>query len=81
MLVAAAMGAVHLTFAVESMGGLSSTVQQLLREIQLCEQRLLVAGLLHLVDSIVIVVQCCNGMVLRASADREMQTALGAEAA
>ena len=85
-LVAEAMDAVRLPFAVESMGGLSETAQQLIREIHhsastQCTWRDADTIGTHLVDSIAIAVQRCTGMTLRASLEREMQLAMGAQAA
>ena len=78
--VAEAMCAVHLPFAVETMGGLSETAQQLIREIHHsasthCPWRDANAIGTHLVDSIAIAVQRCTGM------ERERGTAMGAQAA
>ena len=85
-LVAEAMDAVHLPFAVETMGGLSETAQQLIREIHHsasthCTWRDADAIGTHLVDSIAIAVQRCTGMALSASLEREMQLVMGAQAA
>lgn len=85
-LVAEAMGATHLPFAVETMGGLSESAQQLIREIHHsasthCSWRDADAIGTHLVDSIAIAVQRCTGMALQASMDREMELAMGARAA
>ena len=82
----AAMGARHLPFAVESMGGLSETARSMIREIhnaaeQHCTWREARTIGAHLVDAVAISVQCCIGMALRASRQREMKAALGAEAA
>ena len=84
--VATEMQAVHLPFAVETMGGLSESAQQLLREIHHsasthCTWRDADAIGSHLLDSVSIAVQKCTGMALRASAEREMTRALGARAA
>ena len=82
----AAMGAVHLPFAVETMGGLSESAQRLIREIhhaarEHCTWR--DADLIgtHLVDSIAIAVQRCSGMALRASLEKERRIAMGSAAA
>ena len=80
------MDAVHLPFAIESMGGLSETAQQLIREIHHaasthCTCRDANAIGTHLVDSIAIAVQRCTGMALSASLEREMQLAMAAQAA
>ena len=71
------------TFAVETMGGLRKTAQQLLREIHHaassgCTWR--DAGDIgsHLVDSIAIAVQRCNGRALQASVEMEARVAMGA---
>ena len=83
--VAEDMGAVHLPFAVESMGGLSESAQQLIREIHHsasthCSWRdATVIGTL-LVDSIAIAVQRCTGMALQTSMARGHEVALGASA-
>ena len=84
--VATAMRAVHLPFAVESMGGLSQSAQQLLREIHNaaasgCSWRDAEDIGIHLVDSIAIAVQRCNGMALQASVVMEARVALGPAAA
>ena len=84
--VAEQMGAVHLPFAVESMGGLSESAQQLIREVHHsvgshCTWRDANAVGRHLVDAIAMAVQRCTGMALQASADREMRVAMGVGAA
>ena len=68
------------------MGGLSDTAQRLLREIHHaassgCTWR--DAGDIgnHLVDSIAVAVQRCNGKALQASMEREARVALGVAAA
>ena len=80
------MHAVHLPFAVESMGGLSTTAQRLLREIHdaassgcTCRDAADIGS--HLVDTIAIAVQRCNGTALQASMEMEVRVALGAAAA
>jgi len=83
---ARAMHAVHLPFAVETMGGLSDTAQQLIREIHHsagnhCTWRDADAIGTHLVDSIAIAVQRCTGMALRVSLEKERRVAMGASAA
>lgn len=80
------MDATHLPFAIETMGGLSESAQQLIREIYHaarthCTWRDANAIGTHLVDSIAIAVQRCTGMALQASLGREMQLAMGAQAA
>ena len=80
------MQAVHLPFAVETMGGLSESAQQLLREIHHsasthCTWRDADAIGSHLLDCVAIAVQRCTGMALRASVERETTRALGARAA
>jgi len=84
-LVAAAMHATHRPFAVESMGGLSDSAQQLLREIHNaassgCTWRDAWDIGNHLVDSIAIAVQRCNGQAQQASVEMEARVALGAAA-
>ena len=84
--VAAGMGAVHLPFSVETMGGLSESAQQLIMEIHHsasthCTWRDADAIGTHLVDSIAIAVLRCTGMALQASVDREMGRAMGARVA
>ena len=84
--VAMEMQAVHLPFAVETMGGLSESAQQLLREIHHsasthCTWRDADAIGSHLLDCVAIAVQRCTGMALRASVERETTRALGARAA
>ena len=80
------LGATHLPFAVESMGGLSESALQLVREIHHS------AGTsgtwrdpdtigAHLLDSIAIAVQRGCGMAVRASMDGEMRRVFGAAAA
>ena len=76
------MGAVHLPFAVESMGGLSKSAQQLIREIhcaaeQHCTWRDVNTIGAHLVDVVAIAVQRYTGMALRVSLDKERRVALG----
>ena len=83
--VAAAMHAVHLPFAVESMGGLGNKAQQLLREIHNaassgCTWRDAEDIGNHLVDSIAIAVQRCNGKAQQASVEMEARVALGVAA-
>ena len=83
---ARAMQAVHLPFAVESMGGLSESALRLLREIHHSAStrstwRDADAIGSHLLDSVAIAVQRCTGMALRASVEIGMVRALGAEAA
>ena len=85
-MVATEMQAVHLPFAVETMGGLSESAQQLLREIHHsasthCTWRDADAIGSHLLDSVAVAVQRCTGMALRASVERETTRALGARAA
>ena len=84
--VAAEMQAVHLPFAVETMGGLSESALQLLREIHHsasthCTWRDADAIGAHLLDCVAVAVQRCTGMALRASVEREMVRAVGARAA
>ncbi len=83
--VADAMHAVHLPFAVESMGGLSQTAQQLLREIHHaassgCTWRDADDIGNHLIDSVAIAVQRCNGRAQQTSIEMEARVALGAAA-
>ena len=80
------MGAVHLSFAVETTGGLSETTQQLIQAVhhsarQHCTWRDADKIGAHWVDSIAIGVQRCTGMALRASVERERQVTMGAAAA
>ena len=80
------MRAVHLPFAVETMGGLSKSALQLVREIHHsasthCTWRNADAIGSHLLDCVAIAVQRCTGMALRASVERETTRALGARAA
>lgn len=75
------MDAKHLPFAVDSMGELSRSARDLTQEIhhsapQHFTWREASTIGTHLVDSVVIAVQCCNGMALRASRQREMVVAL-----
>ena len=84
--VAREMRAVHLPFAVETMGGLSKSALQLVREIHHsasthCTWRNADAIGSHLLDCVAIAVQRCTGMALRASVERETTRALGARAA
>ena len=84
--VAEQMSAVHLPFAVESMGGLSETAQQLIRGVHHsvgshCTWRDANAVGTHLVDAVAMAVQRCTGMALQTSADREMRVAMGVGAA
>ena len=84
--VAREMRAVHLPFAVETMGGLSKSALQLVREIHHsasthCTWRNADAIGSHLLDYVAIAVQRCTGMALRASVERETTRALGARAA
>ncbi len=84
--VAAELQAVHLPFAVETMGGLSESAQQLMREVHHsasthCTWRDADAIGAHLLDSVAIAVQRCTGMALRASVERETVRVLGAVAA
>ena len=84
--VAAELQAVHLPFAVETMGGLSESAQQLMREVHHsasthCTWRDADAIGAHLLDSVAIAVQRCTGMALRASMERETVRVLGAVAA
>ena len=79
------MHAVHLPFAVESMGGLSQTAQQLLRELHHaassgCTWRDADDIINHVIDSIAIAVQRCNGRAQRTSMEMEARAALGAAA-
>lgn len=83
---AAASQATHLPFAVETMGGLSESALQLVREIHHsasthCTWRDADAIGTHLLDSVSIAVQRCTGMALRASREAEMARVLGTEAA
>ena len=78
--------ATHLPFAVETMGGLSESAQQLLRElhhsVSTCATwRDADAIGAHLLDSIGIAVQRGSGLAIRTSMDREMRRVFGAEAA
>ena len=80
---ALAMKAVHLPFAVETMGGLSDSALRLLQEIHhsastACTWRDTDRLGAHLLDSIAIAVQECTGMALRASEQSELRAALGA---
>ena len=85
-LAADAMRAVHLPFAVETMGGLSESAQQLIREIHYSAgnhntwRDAAIIGT-HLVDAVAIAVQRCTGMALQRSQWREREVAMGAEAA
>ena len=85
-LAADAMRAVHLPFAVETMGGLSESAQQLIREIHHSAgdyntwRDAAIIGT-HLVDAVAIAVQRCTGMALQRSQWRERQVAMGAQAA
>ena len=85
-LAADAMRAVHLPFAVETMGGLSESAQQLIREIHHSAgdhntwRDAAIIGT-HLVDAVAIAVQRCTGMALQKSQWRERQVAMGAQAA
>ena len=84
--VAVEMQAVHLPFAVETMGGLSESALRLLREIHHsasthCTWRDADAIGSHLLDSVAVTVQRCTGMALRASVEREATRALGTRAA
>ena len=84
--VAAELEAVHLPFAVETMGGLSESAMQLVREIHHsasthCTWRDADAIGSHLLDSVAIAVQRCTGMALRASVERETELVMGARAA
>ena len=81
-LVAESMDATHLPFAVESMGGLSESAQQLVREIHHsagahCTWRDADSIGTHPIDSIAIAVQRCTGMALQASMEREMELVMG----
>ena len=76
------MRAVHLPFAVETMGGLSKSALQLVREIHHsasthCTWRNADTIGSHLLDCVAIAVQRCTGMALRASVERETARALG----
>ena len=80
------MDATHLPFAVETMGGLSESALQLLREIHHSAS----TGSTwrdadtigsHLLDSVAIAVQRCCGMSVRASVERESTRVFGAQAA
>ena len=81
-----AMRAVHLPFAVETMGGLSESAQQLIRQIHHSagdhntRRDAAIIGT-HLVDAVAIAVQRCTGMALQKSQWRERQVAMGAQAA
>ena len=85
-LVAVAMRAVHLPFAVETMGGLSESAQQLILEIHYSADNhntwrdAAIIGT-HLVDAVAIAVQCCTGMALQRSQWREREVVTGAQAA
>ncbi len=80
------MHATHLPFAVETMGGLSTTAQQLIHEIHNsagthCTWRDAKLIGVHLVDSVAIAVQRYTGMAMQASIERELEAALGPVAA
>ena len=81
-----AMEARHHPFAVETMGGLSDSALNLIREIHNtagshCTWRDadVIGG--HLLKSVAIAVQSCSGMALRMSLERQMVAALGGRAA
>ena len=84
--IAEELQAVHLPFAVETMGGMGDSAQQLLREVHHCANthctwRDADAIGSHLLDCVAVAVQRCTGMALRASVERETRRALGARAA
>ena len=74
-------GALHLPFAVESMGGLSESAQQLIGEIHhsagshTWRDADTIGN--HLVDAIAIAVQRCTGMALSECVHRERRAVLG----
>ena len=83
---AEAMDAVHLPFAIETMGGMSKSAQQLIAAIhhsagQHCTWREPDAIGAHLVSAIAIAVQRCTGLALRMSLKKERRMALGVAAA
>ena len=85
-LVAEAMHAVHLPFAVESMGGLSESAQQLIRAIHYSagsHRTWRDAGTVgtHLVNVVAIAVQRCTGMALQKTQWMERDVAMGSRAA
>ena len=86
LLAADAMRAVHLPFAVETMGGLSESAQQLIRETHHSTgdhntwHDAAIIGT-HLVDAVAIAVQRCTGMALQKSQWRERQVATAAQVA
>ena len=80
------MRAEHLPFAVETMGGLSRSAQQLLAEIHHsasthCTWWDADAVGSHLLDSVAVAVQRCTSMALRASVERETALVMGVRAA
>ena len=82
---ATAMQAKHLPFAVETLGGLSQTAQQLIREThhsakQHCTRRDVDAIATHLVDSIAIAIQSTLGRSRQVSLERKARIAMGAAA-
>ena len=85
-LVADAMRAVHLLFAVETTGGLSESAQRLIRAIHHSAgshrtwRDASTIGT-HLVNAVAIAVQRCNGMALQRSQWMEWDVAMGARAA
>ena len=84
--VAAEMQAVHLPFAEETMGGLSESALQLMREIHHsasthCTRRDADAIDSHLLDSVAVAVQRCTSKALRASVQRETVLVMSARAA
>ena len=84
---AEAMDAVHLPFAIETMGGMSKSAQQLIAAIHhsagqhsVCTWREPDAIGAHLVNAIAIAVQRCTGLALRMSLEKERRMALGVAA-
>ena len=76
----------QLSFVVESMGGLSESAKQLIREVQHsardhCPWKNADVIGIHLVRSIAIAVQRCTGMALQVRLDKERRVAMGASAA
>ena len=80
------MPSVQLSFVVESMGGLSESAQQLIREVQHsardhCPWKSADVIGMRLVRSIAIAVQRFTGMALQVSLDKERSVAMGGSAA
>ena len=83
---ASSMHAEHWPFAVETMGGLSISALQLVREIHhsaLSHRTWRDADAIgsHLLNSIAIAVQRCTGMALRESLEREVERVYGPQVA